>query len=100
MVKKAIINASELHRAAGKALKRVAINDELLVVERDGYPVAVLMSYQEYEQILRERALTYHRQVVHALGQESEGQGLTEEQLMTELEETKKEVYREIYGKD
>jgi prevent-host-death family protein len=56
MVAKAVITASELHRAAGKALKRVAINDEHLVVERDGYPVAVIVSYREYEQFMRELA--------------------------------------------
>lgn len=39
-----MIKASELHRAAGKALKRVAINDKHLVVEREGYPIAVMVS--------------------------------------------------------
>jgi prevent-host-death family protein len=48
MIKKSKVNASELHRSAGKLLKRVALQDETLVVERDGYPVAVLMSYPEY----------------------------------------------------
>lgn len=98
MSKKVVITASELHRAAGKVLKRVAIKDEHLVVERDGYPVAVLMSYNEYEQLMRERALAYHREMVRALGQEAERQGLTEEKLMAEMEETKKEAYREMYG--
>ena len=43
------INASEGHRAFGKLLKRVYGSDEHLIVERDGFPVAVIMSYQEYE---------------------------------------------------
>ncbi len=45
------INASEGHRSFGKLLKRVYNSDEHLVVERDGFPVAVIMSYQEYEQL-------------------------------------------------
>jgi prevent-host-death family protein len=46
-----IINASEGYRAFGKLLKRVYNSAEHLVVEQDGFPVAVLMSYQEYEQL-------------------------------------------------
>jgi prevent-host-death family protein len=64
MAKRFVIKASELHRAAGKALKRVAINDEHLVVERDGYPVAVMVPYQEYEQLMRERAAYQKREQV------------------------------------
>jgi len=45
------INASMGHRAFGKLLKRVYGSDEHLIVERDGFPVAVIMSYQEYEQL-------------------------------------------------
>jgi prevent-host-death family protein len=100
MAKKVVISASELHRAAGKALKRVAIKDEHLVVERDGYPVAVLMSYQEYKQLMRERALSVHRQLVRTLGQEAEKQGFTEEKMMAELEEDKQNVYKEKYGEN
>lgn len=98
MVKKVVIKASELNRATGKALKRVALDDEHLVVERDGYPVAVMMSYQEYEQLMRERALTAHRELVRDLGQEAEKQGLTEEQLMADLEKDKQALYQEVHG--
>ena len=93
MTKKAVINASELHRAVGKMLKRAALQDEHLVVERDGYPVAVLLSYSEYENLMRLRALAAHRDLVRALGQEAERQGLSEEQMTAELEEDKRNVY-------
>jgi len=99
MSKKVVINASELHRAAGKALKRVALNDEHLVIERDGYPVAVMLSYQEYDILMRERASKLLRQLTRSLGEEAERQGLTEDKLMEELEETKREVFEETYGK-
>jgi prevent-host-death family protein len=49
------ISASEGHRAFGKLLKRVYGSDEHLIVERDGFPVAVIMSYQEYEQLGRQQ---------------------------------------------
>jgi len=99
MVKQATIKASDLQRSSGKVLKRVAVGKEHLVVERGGYPVAVMMSYQEYEELMREHALAAHRNLVIALGREAERQGLTEEQLMEELEESKREVYDEMYGK-
>ena len=51
MARQIIIKASEGHRAFGKLLKRVYGSDEHLIVERDGFPVAVLMSYQEYAQL-------------------------------------------------
>ena len=98
MSKKVVINASELHRAAGKMLKRVALQDEHLVVERDGYPVAVLLSYPEYEDLMHLRVLAAHRELVRSLGQEAEQQGLSEEQLMAELEKDKRTVYKAAYG--
>ena len=71
MSKKAVIHASELHRAAGKMLKRVALQDKRLVIERDGYPVAVLLSYPEYEALMRLRAVKAHQELVRSLGQEA-----------------------------
>ena len=51
MARQVKIIASEGHRAFGKLLKRVYGSNEHLVVEGDGCPVAVIMSYQEYEQL-------------------------------------------------
>ena len=99
MATMAVVKASELQRASGKILKRAALGKEHLVVERDGYPVAVMLSYQEYEQLMRERALKAHRELVIALSQEAERQGLTEEQALAELETTKQNVFEEQYGR-
>lgn len=93
MPKQAVINASELHRSAGKVLKRVALQDEHLVVERDGYPVAVLLSYPEYENLMQTRAMEVHRKLVQALGKEADRQELNEEKLIAELDQDKKAVY-------
>ena len=98
MSTKVVINASDLHRAAGKMLKRVALQDEHLIVERDGYPVAVLLSYPEYEELMRMRTLAAHRELVAVLGQEAERQGLSEEQLLEELEQNKRAVYKAAYA--
>jgi prevent-host-death family protein len=49
--RKNAIRSSELQRSVGKVLKRVAVDGESLIVERDGYPVAVMLPYHVYEQI-------------------------------------------------
>ena len=54
-----------------------------------------MVSYQDYEQMMRERILATHCGLVQALGQEAERRGITEEQLLTELEETKKSIFQE-----
>lgn len=93
-MKEAVIQASELYRSGGKVLKRVAVNKERLIVERDGYPIAIIIPY-EPPQPSGETAL---RELVVALGQEAERQGLTEEQLMAELEADKRRVFEKHYG--
>ncbi len=100
MVERAVIKASELQRKSGKVLKRAAQEGVHLVVERGGYPVAVLLSYQEYEQLMRERAKAALKDNVLSLGPEAERQGLSEEKLLEELEETKKKVYQQTYGRE
>lgn len=51
MAQQITIKASEGHRTFGKLLKRIYNSDEHLIVERDGFPIAVMMSYQEYQQL-------------------------------------------------
>jgi prevent-host-death family protein len=83
--------------STGKLLKRVYRSDEHLIVERDGFPVAVLMSYQEYEKLSRERALEAFERFSRDLPRDWE-QGLTKEQLFEELEEARRKVFEEQYG--
>src|SRR2546427_545841 len=99
MFRQVVIKASEGHRSFGKLLKRVYRSDEHLIVERDGFPVAVLMSYQEYEKLSRDRATAAFERFSHELGREIEQQAITEEALLDELEETKREVYEQRYGR-
>jgi len=99
MSRQVIIKASEGHRAFGKLLKRVYRSDEHLIVERDGFPVAVLLSYQEYEKLSRERAVAAFERFSRPFGHEIEQQGLTEEELLHDLDKVKQEVYAERYGR-
>lgn len=99
MSKQIVINATEGHRSFGKLLKRVYRADEHFVVERDGFPVAVIMSYQEYEDLKRQQAVAAFDQFSRAFGAELARQGIAEEQLLEDLEADKQELYEEKYGK-
>jgi prevent-host-death family protein len=72
MTKTAVVTASELQRASGKVLKRVALGQEHLIVERAGYPVAVMLSYAEYELLLRAQALQSQPGLVPVVEQPAE----------------------------
>ncbi len=97
-MRQAIVKASEGHRSFGKLLRRVFRSDEHLIVERDGYPVAVILSYQEYEKLRREQAVAAFDRFSRAFGKELEERGISEEELMADLEEAKREVFDKQYG--
>jgi prevent-host-death family protein len=98
MARRTTIPASEAHRGFGKLLKRVYGSDEHLIIERDGFPMAVLMSYQEYEQYRRHLAQQHLVELGKKVGAEAEKQGLTEEQLFKEIKETRQKLFKEHYG--
>jgi prevent-host-death family protein len=93
-----VIKASEGHRAFGKLLRRVYRSDDRLIVERDGFPVAVLMSYQEYQRIKRAQALEAFERFSRPLGRDIEQQGLAEDALLAELKASREEVFGEQYA--
>ena len=98
-IKQNVVQITELHRQLGKVIREVVLSGEHFVVEKGGLPVAVMMSVPEYERLVIDWKLKEFNRLARAIGEEAERQGLTEEQLMSELEEDKKEIYREIYGK-
>jgi prevent-host-death family protein len=98
MLHQSIVKASEGHRAFGKLLKRAYCSDEHLIVERDGFRVAVLMSYQEYERLTRQQAMVALQQVGRDVGREVDRQELTDEELSEQIREAKEEIYEERYG--
>jgi hypothetical protein len=99
MSKQAVVKATEGHREFGKLLRRVYGSNEHLVVERDGFPVAVLLSFQEYQQLIRDQSLAELERLNRALSKEAEAQGLSEKELSQEIKQTRKEVIEELYGK-
>jgi len=62
-------------------------------------PAVTLLPTAEYEQLLRYKRLAVFKEFTKQFGQEVERRGLTEEELMADLEETKREVFEEQYGR-
>jgi gamma-glutamyl:cysteine ligase YbdK (ATP-grasp superfamily) len=93
--KPATIKASELNRAPGVVLRRVAVDKEQIIVERGGYPIAIISPYEvgraQAEQLLE--ALTQELQP------QAEQQGLTEAQALAHLRQIRKTAHRKKYGK-
>ncbi|MGQ9467085.1 MAG: type II toxin-antitoxin system Phd/YefM family antitoxin [Anaerolineae bacterium] len=88
-----VISATEAKNRFGEVIRRVYRNGETFIVERDGLPVVVIMPVQRYR-MAEQHLMEFSRLV----GQAAEREGLAEEQLLQELEEDRRAVYRETYG--
>lgn len=53
-----MISATELNRRSGEVLRRVAVQREHIMIERDGYPLAVIISIEDYKQYTTEQKRT------------------------------------------
>jgi prevent-host-death family protein len=98
-IKRNVVRMTELHRRLSQVIRKVALSDEHFVVEKGGLPVVVMLSMSEYERLDKDWKLEEFERIARSFGEEAERKGITEEQLMTELEETKKEVYQDAYDK-
>jgi len=82
----------------GEIIKRACLGQEQVVVEKDGIPMVVILSFPYYEQLLQEIKLARFERLSRAAGLEAERQGLTEEQIEQEMEEIRAQLYQEAYG--
>lgn len=89
IIKKSVVHMTELHRQLGQVIRQVALGDEHNIVEKGGLPVAALLPMAEYERLVRDWKLKEFERHSRALGEEAERRGITEEQLMADLEETR-----------
>ncbi|HLB46501.1 MAG TPA: type II toxin-antitoxin system Phd/YefM family antitoxin [Anaerolineales bacterium] len=94
-----VITATEIRRNFSAVIRRLRKRREHAIIQSSGAPVAVLLPIAEYEQLLRYKRLMLFDKFTREFGQEVERRGLSEAELMAELEETKREVFREQYGR-
>lgn len=93
-----MISATQAGVHFGEVIKRACVNREPVVVEKDGIPVVVILSFSDYEQLLREAKLARFERLGREAGREAEQAGLTEEQLDQEMEAIKERLHWETYG--
>lgn len=97
------LRSTDVQRNFRAVVNQAAAGHEHIIVERDGLPVIVMLSVAEYQLLMREREQREERlkkfeASARRIGQAIERQGLTEEEVMAQLEKTKQEVYDEHYG--
>ena len=97
------LRSTDVQRNFRDVVNRAGAGHEHIIVERDGLPVIVMLSVAEYQLLMREREQRAERlkkfeAAARRIGQAIERQGLSEEEVMAQLEETKQEVYDEHYG--
>jgi prevent-host-death family protein len=95
-----VITATEMRRNFSAVVQRLQKRREHAVIQKSGAPVAVLLPMAEYEELLRYKRLMVFETFTREFGQEVERRGVSEDELMAELEETKREVFREHSGRD
>lgn len=98
------LRSTEVQRHFRDVVNRAGSGQEHIIVERDGLPVIAMISVAEYDALMREREhrearLKKFEEQARAIGEEFERLGLTEEQVLASLEETRQKLYDEQYGK-
>ena len=99
------IPATMAHRQFGDLVRRAFSGKEHFIVEKDGLPVVAIVSMADYEELMKEREqreerLKRFREAARNIGAEYERQGLSEDDVLAELETTRVEVHQEQYGHD
>ena len=101
------IAATQVQRKFGEVVRRVYAGHEHFVVEKDGLPVMAIISMQEYADFMKEREQQQQEQetrlkqfeaAARALGAAVEGSGLSEEEVMAQVEAARERVHQRGYG--
>jgi prevent-host-death family protein len=97
------MSSTHAQRQFGAVLRRVHSGQEHIVVEQNGLPLAVMISIGEYEELMKERERREAQEkraeeLSRKFGDEAARRGITEEQLLENLQETRRAVYQEKYA--
>jgi hypothetical protein len=76
-------------------LRRVAVDKEHIIVERGGYPIAIISPYEAG----RAEAVQLLEELTQELQPQAEQIGLTEEQVVEDARKTRKALRRKKHGK-
>lgn len=92
------VNATEVRQHFGKVIQRAYSGGEHLVVEKNDLPVVVILSVKDYEELRQKAALQNLQELNRSLSRQAKAQGLTPEKLEVKVEETKREIFEQLYG--
>ena len=92
------ITATEMRRNFGAVIRRMRRRHEHTIIQSSGESVAVLLPMAEYERLMTSERLAALDDLTRNLGRAVEQHGLSEKELMAELEQTKRQVFEERYG--
>ena len=92
---KRTLSATEARAHFGQVIQSAYEENEHVIVERDGVPVIAVLPISEYHRLIK---IGHFDRLAYAVGSKAEAQGLTEEALAEEMEETKRETFEECYG--
>ncbi len=93
------ITATDVRRNFKSIVRRLRKLGDHAIVKSSGAPVAVLLSMREYEELLRYKKIVAFEKFTRDFGRAVAKRGLSEDALMAELEESKREVFIGQYGK-
>jgi prevent-host-death family protein len=98
------ISSTNAQRQFGEVMRRAYSGEEHIVVQQNGLSLVVMLSINEYDELMKERELREEREkraevLSRKFGEEAQRRGITEEQLLENLNDTNNEVYQERYGK-
>ena len=74
----------------GSIIKKVRLNKEYYVLEKDGYPVAGIMDIDEFEDYLDARNENLNEQIAESFAEFKEGRTKPINKLLGELKKIKK----------
>lgn len=100
---KVTLRSTDVQRNFREVVNRAGSGHEHIIVERDGLPVIVMLSLAEYQLLMREREQREERlkkfeASARRIGQEIERRGLSEEDVLAQLDATQQQVYKDQYG--
>jgi len=95
-----VVETDKIPNNFDQLLHRVRDGKEYLMLKESGHDLAVVIGIKEYEEFRRWRAKKIHQQLGRELSAEFARMGITNEEQLAELmEEDRKAVYEEYYGK-
>ncbi len=90
------VTAAEIQSSFPAVVERLRQRREHTMIQSSGVRVAVLLPVAEYEQLLRCQRLVAFDRFSRAVGREVERRGLSEEELMSELEAIRHRKWDEL----